>query len=105
MQEEKNNEDMNQGKVEKQPEQSPQAAPTVKAPDQSKAILVLILNIVLPGVGTIIYGETTRGVIQLAIYIAGFILTFIVVGFFLIVGAWIWALVDGINYYKILSKA
>ena len=72
-------------------------------PDQNKALLVLILNILIPGVGTIIYGETQRGVIQLVLYVVGWILTAIYIGPVISLGAWIWSLIDGINYYKILS--
>ncbi len=92
---------MPEGTEENKPEniQGPQNV----QPDQSKAILVLILNILIPGVGTIIYGETQRGVIQLVLLIVGWITTFIIIGIFIILGAWIWALIDGINYYKILS--
>jgi len=71
--------------------------------DQSKALLVLILNILIPGVGTIIYGETQRGVIQLVLYIVGWVLTIILIGAIISLGAWIWSIIDGINYYKILS--
>ena len=72
-------------------------------PDQNKALLVLILNILIPGVGTIIYGETQRGVIQLVLYVVGWILTVILIGPIISLGAWIWSLIDGINYYKILT--
>ena len=84
------------------PENTSQGPKNVQ-PDQNKALLVLILNIVIPGVGTIIYGETQRGVIQLVLYVVGWILTFILIGFFISLGAWIWSLIDGINYYKILT--
>ncbi len=82
--------------------QNPQG-PQYTQPDQSKALLVLILNILIPGVGTIIYGETQRGVIQLVLYIVGWVLTIILIGAIISLGAWIWSLIDGITYYKILS--
>ncbi len=86
------------------PEGTPENKGSVNAqPDQNKALLVLILNILIPGVGTIIYGETQRGVIQLVLYILGWILTIILIGPIISLGAWIWSLIDGINYYKILT--
>ncbi len=85
------------------PENTPQGTNQNTQPDQSKALLVLILNIFIPGVGTIIYGETQRGIIQLVLYIVGWFLAIILIGYLLVLGAWIWSLIDGINYYKILS--
>ncbi len=86
------------------PEGTPENKGSVNVqPDQNKALLVLILNILIPGVGTIIYGETQRGVIQLVLYILGWILTIILIGPIISLGAWIWSLIDGINYYKILT--
>ncbi len=86
---------------EEKPENSQEAGNV--QPDQNKALLVLILNILIPGVGTIIYGETQRGVIQLILYVVGWILTAIYIGRIICLGAWIWSLIDGINYYKILT--
>lgn len=76
---------------------------TAPQQDQNKALLVLILNILIPGVGTIIYGETQRGVLQLALYVVGWILTVILIGPLVSLGAWVWSLLDGIKYYKILT--
>jgi len=69
-----------------------------KKVDQNIAILALILNIVImPGLGTIIGGRTNEGVIQLVLFLVSIPLCFLIVGFPLMLGMWIWALISGIS--------
>ena len=81
---------------------------------KSKALLVLILNILIPGVGGLIYAGTlddeeqakkvkTMAIIQLVLYIVGWVTTWLCIGAILIPVAWIWALIDGIKFYKELN--
>lgn len=75
----------------------------------STAVIALILNLILPGVGTLIGGKTKEGVWQLILAlgsgILGVILILTVVGapfgvLLIILGplvAWIWALISGIK--------
>ncbi len=64
----------------------------------STAILALILNIlVLPGLGSLIGGKTTAGVLQLVLFLIGIPLTFVFIGIPLMIGMWIWALITGIQ--------
>ncbi|MFO0704633.1 MAG: hypothetical protein U0517_01480 [Candidatus Andersenbacteria bacterium] len=67
------------------------------------AILALILNIlVLPGIGTLVAGRTTEGVLQLTLFLVSIPLCLILIGFPLMLAMWIWSLVTGID---ILNKA
>jgi TM2 domain-containing membrane protein YozV len=72
-----------------------------KKPSQGIAIAALLLNIlVLPGLGTIIGGRTTQGVIQLVLFIIGIPLSMVLIGIPLVIAMWIWALVSGIQIIK-----
>lgn len=65
---------------------------------KDRAILALILNvIVLPGLGTVIAGDTNVGVTQLVLFLVGIPLSFILIGIPLMIGMWIWALITGIQ--------
>lgn len=73
----------------------------------TKAILVLVLNIVLPGLGTVVTVEDdpkikNRGILQLVIYVVGIVLSWVTCGITALasLGMWIWALIDGINLMK-----
>ena len=83
-----------------------------KKPDKGIAVLALILNlIILPGVGSIVGGRTASGIAQLVIFlgslIVGLMITVITFGIGIIIGlpimiigmlgAWIWALITGIQ--------
>lgn len=56
-----------------------------KQVDKGMGILILILNIIPGGIGTIIYGRVLRGVIEFFL------------GFFLI--GWIFSIIDGIQIF------
>jgi TM2 domain-containing membrane protein YozV len=72
-----------------------------KKPSQGIAIAALLLNIlVIPGLGTIIGGRTSEGVIQLVLSVVSLPLMLIFIGFPLLIGMWIWALVSGIQIIK-----
>ncbi len=61
------------------------------------AIVALIVNLLIPGVGTIIWGETKTGVIQLILYIVGWLLLIVLIGVLVMLASWIWALVSSIK--------
>ena len=63
----------------------------------NKAIIALILNLIIPGVGSLYAGKKKEGIWQLVLYIAGFLTLLILIGWFLMVAAWIWALVTSIK--------
>jgi len=64
---------------------------------ETKDIVGLLSNLIFPGIGTIIWGEKQKGIIQLSLYLAGVALSFVIIGIPLVTGVWIWALVKGIQ--------
>lgn len=64
---------------------------------QGMAIAALILNLLIwPGLGSLVAGRQV-GWAQGFIFLAGIPLTILLVGIPMLVGAWIWALVTGIQ--------
>ncbi len=84
---------------------------------KTRGILVLILNIIIPGVGGLIYAAgvkddadkakkaRTNAIIQLILYVGGIVLSACTFGITIIasLGAWVWALIEGIKYFKELN--
>jgi TM2 domain-containing membrane protein YozV len=76
-----------------------------KKPTQGIAIVALLLNIlVLPGLGSIIGGKTNPGTAQLILFLAGIPLSLVLIGIPLIIAAWIWGIVTGIEIIKESEK-
>jgi TM2 domain-containing membrane protein YozV len=74
--------------------------PLAKAPQpvsEATAIVGLLLNLTMPGVGSLVAGRTSDGIIQLTMFVVGFPLCFVLIGFPMIVAAWVWGLVSGIR--------
>jgi len=57
--------------------------------------LSLILSFFIPGLGTMVNGNVGRGVLILVLYVVGWVLSFLLIGIPLLIGAWIWGLADG----------
>jgi TM2 domain-containing membrane protein YozV len=57
----------------------------------------LMLNLVLPGVGSIVAGRTVEGILQLVLFMISLPLCFILIGIPLCVATWAWALATGIK--------
>jgi TM2 domain-containing membrane protein YozV len=55
----------------------------------------LILSFFIPGLGTMVNGNVGRGVLILVLYVVGWVLSFLLIGVPVLIGAWIWGLVDG----------
>jgi TM2 domain-containing membrane protein YozV len=55
----------------------------------------LILSFFIPGLGTMVNGNVGRGVLILVLYVVGWVLSLLLIGIPLLIGAWIWGLVDG----------
>jgi len=70
-----------------------QAAPHAVLP--KNPALGVILSFFIPGLGSMVNGDATRGVIILVVYIVGWFLAFFLIGIPILIGAWIWGLVDG----------
>lgn len=54
----------------------------------------LIVSFFIPGVGSMINGDTGTGVAILLLYILGWVLSVFLIGIPLVLGAWIWGMVD-----------
>ena len=54
----------------------------------------LIVSFFIPGVGSMINGDVGIGVGILVLWIVGIFTAFFIVGIFLILGAWIWGMID-----------
>jgi TM2 domain-containing membrane protein YozV len=72
---------------------SSQAAPQAVLP--KNPALGVILSFFIPGLGSMVNGDATRGVIILIVYVVGWFLAFFLIGIPILIGAWIWGLVDG----------
>jgi TM2 domain-containing membrane protein YozV len=70
-----------------------QAAVPVVAP-KNGAIGVL-LSFFIPGLGSMVNGNVGIGALILGIYVVGWILTIVLIGFPIIFGVWIWGMIDG----------
>ena len=68
------------------------------------AIVALILNLILPGVGSLIGGKTKEGIWQLVLVIIGLPLMLVLIGFPIILIAWIWGIVTGAKLIQENSK-
>jgi len=71
-----------------------------------KRVLIagLVVNLILPGLGTIIRGKYDKGTLQIILALAGllFSITFagVIIGMPLFAAMWLWALFDGIKSLK-----
>jgi len=75
----------------------PPGSPT-STPSESDALAGLLINVLFfPGLGSLIAGKTNPGIYQLLLFVVGIPLCFVVVGFPMIVGAWVWGLVTGVK--------
>ena len=75
--------------------------PKRRGSSQGLAIAALLLNIlIIPGLGSIIGGRTGTGVKQLVLAIIGAIFTFVFIGIPILIAAWIWGIVTGIQLIK-----
>jgi len=64
---------------------------------EPQATMGLVLNLVMPGVGSIVAGKTAEGIAQLVLFIIGLPLCFLIIGVPLCVTVWAWALATGIR--------
>lgn len=68
------------------------AAPAVVAP--KNPALALILSFFIPGLGTMVSGKVGKGFLILGLYVLGILLTLVLIGWLVMLGVWIWGLVD-----------
>ena len=66
--------------------------------------LALVLNLFIPGIGTIIFGDKDNGIWQVVLYYGGFTLLIIGIGIFVIPVGRIWAIFDGLKLNDTLME-
>jgi hypothetical protein len=79
--------------------------PPISGPASAGSILTLILNLIVPGLGTIVGGNPPLGVGQLALALAGIPIlmllglhvTSVLLAVVCAVGAWIWGIITGVK--------
>jgi TM2 domain-containing membrane protein YozV len=54
----------------------------------------LIVSFFIPGVGSMINGDVGTGVAILVLYIVGIALAIVLIGIPILIGAWIWGMID-----------
>jgi TM2 domain-containing membrane protein YozV len=64
---------------------------------EGTAVAGLVLNVLFPGVGTLVTGRTGKGLAQLTLFLLGVPLCLVLIGLPMVVGSWIWALATSIN--------
>ena len=70
----------------------PQPGGMVVAP--KNPAVSLIVSFFIPGVGSLMNGDVTTGVAILVLFVVGIVTSVFFVGIFLILGAWIWGMID-----------
>jgi hypothetical protein len=68
-----------------------------EAPAEGTAVVGLLLNLMLPGIGSLVAGRTREGAIQTAMFVASFPLMIVLVGFPMLFAVWIWGIITGIR--------
>jgi TM2 domain-containing membrane protein YozV len=76
----------------------------IAPPPPPQAMLALLLNLVAPGVGSIVGGRTVEGILQLVLLLIGLPLCFILVGIPLCIATWGWALSTGLRVMNEASR-
>ncbi len=69
----------------------------------NKGLICLILNLVFPGLGTLVAGEKERGIWQVVLWWGGLWTFWLGIGLLAMPVAWIWALIDGLRFNRELS--
>jgi TM2 domain-containing membrane protein YozV len=69
----------------------------VSAPAEATAVAAMVLNVVIPGVGSLVAGRVGTGLTQLGLWIVGIPLCLVLIGFPILLAAWIWSLMTGIH--------
>jgi TM2 domain-containing membrane protein YozV len=69
----------------------------ISPPSEGTAVVALVLNILFPGVGSLVAGRTSQGVAQLVLWVVSIPLMVVLIGFPMALAAWVWSLVSGIH--------
>ncbi len=81
---------------------SPEPNPSIGPPAAASSVNGLILNIILPGLGSLLYGRSKgAGVAQLVLFLVGILLCITLIGILLgvplMLAAWIWSIISGVG--------
>lgn len=68
--------------------------------NKTLSIVALVINLFIPGLGTIIGKNTKTGITQLIITLVSYPLMMVGIGFITYAVAWVWALITSINMIK-----
>jgi TM2 domain-containing membrane protein YozV len=71
--------------------------PGVGPPAAPSAMAGLVLNLFIPGIGSLVAGKTAEGAAQLGLFVIGVPLSALFIGLPLVMVAWAWALATGIR--------
>lgn len=77
---------------------------TVTTSGDKNIILAIILSVFLPGLGQIYLGLDNKGALFLIAYVVSAVLILLIIGFFLCIIIWIWALIDTIISTNALNR-
>ncbi|HEX4462303.1 MAG TPA: hypothetical protein VIA18_30210 [Polyangia bacterium] len=77
--------------------QQPGPLAPITGPADATAVTALVLNVILPGLGSLISGRTAVGVGQLVLWLVAFPFCFIFIGFPMLIAAWVWSVVTGVR--------
>jgi TM2 domain-containing membrane protein YozV len=89
--------DQRPGPLAVRPDGTVQSGASIGPGAAPQATAGLMLNLVLPGVGSIVAGRTVEGILQLVLFMISIPLCFILIGIPLCVATWAWALASGIK--------
>jgi TM2 domain-containing membrane protein YozV len=70
---------------------------SISPPAEGTAVAAMVLNVVIPGTGSLLAGRVSVGVVQLILWIIAVPLSFVLIGIPMAMAAWIWSLVTGIQ--------
>src|SRR6184192_4256797 len=65
----------------------------------------LIVSFFLPGVGSMINGDTNRGILILALYLVSALAIIVLIGIPFAIGIWIWGMVDAYQGAQAWNRA
>jgi TM2 domain-containing membrane protein YozV len=60
-----------------------------------RGINAMVMNLIIPGLGSIYGGKAGIGVAQLLLFLAGIPLCWYIIGFVMIPAAWLWSAITG----------
>lgn len=77
--------------------------PSISAPVSQTGFNHLAMNVVVPGLGTMVRGRRGQGAAQLGLFVAGIPVVFLVawwLGLLMMLGGWGWSVATGIGFLR-----